>query len=159
MKKNFYLTKKEVEKIKNAGSFHELVVVARTVLNRMDDPVAQVCGPISTGNKNTVKKNLDILNEAIEILTQKGVIVFNQLPFERAFDRIMNKYEVKDYDTPILYEFYGPIFELKKIKKAYFIPGWRNSIGAKWEYRHARKVGIKTILLDKDWKNFEEIPK
>ena len=121
----------------------------------MNGPIAQVCGPISTGGNGSAEKNLDILAKAIKFLTKKGISVFNQLPFERTFDKIMRDYKTSGYDTPILEEFYGPIFESGKIKNVYFLPGWRKSVGARWEYNYAKKLGIKTIFLPKNWiKNY-----
>lgn len=153
--KNFYLTKAEIKKIKESKTFYELVVVGRGILNRMNGPVAQVCGPISTGGNSSVKENLNIFTETIESLTKKGISVFNQLPFERAFDKIMRNYKTSGYDIPILEEFYGPIFESGKIKNVYFLPGWKKSVGARWEYNYAKRLGIKTIFLPKNWiKNY-----
>lgn len=152
---NFYLTKTDIKDIENAKTFYELVVIGHRILNRMQGLVAQVCGPISTGGNGSVEKNLKILAKAIEFLIQKRINIFNQLPFEGAFDRIMINYKTIGYDTPILEEFYGPIFESGKIKRVYFLPGWKKSVGAKWEYNYAKKLGIKTIIFPEDW--FKEI--
>ncbi len=149
----FYLTKKEAEDINKAETFYELVNIAYKALDRMNNPIIQVCGPISTGGSSSVKENIKNLSRAIDVLTKKDFNVFNQLFFEDAFDRIMNKYEVKSYDKPILNEFYGPIFKSGKIKELYFIPGWQDSVGAKWEYNYAKKVGIKRIILKNKWED------
>lgn len=149
--KSFYLTRTDVKNIKDAETFYELVIVGLRILNRMEGPITQVCGPISTGGNNSVEENLNILAKAIEFLTKKGINVFNQLPFERSFDKIMRNYKTSGYDTPILEEFYGPIFESGKIKNVYFLPNWRKSVGARWEYNYARKLEIKTIILPEDW--------
>lgn len=149
--KNFYLTQQDAEDIKKAKTFYELVIIGHRILNRMKEPIAQVCGPISTGGNGSVDENLNVFAKAIKFLNQKGVNVFNQLPFERAFDKIMKNYKTSGYDTPILEEFYGPLFESNKIKQVYFLPGWRKSIGAKWEYSYAKKLGIKIIIFPDDW--------
>lgn len=149
--KNFYLTKTDARNIKNAKTFYELVSVGYRILNRMKGPAAQVCGPIFTGSNGSVEENLNIFAKSIEILSKKGICIFNQLPFERTFDKIMRAYKTSGYDTPILEEFYGPIFDSDKIKKIYFLPGWRKSIGARWEYNYAKKLGIKTIILPENW--------
>jgi len=154
MKKNnkkFYLTKTEIQKIKEAETFYELVTIGLEILNRMDGPIAQVCGPISTGGSGSTRENLNLLAKAIEFLTKKGISVFNQLPFERAFDKIMKNYKTNGYDSPILEEFYGPIFKSGKIEKIYLLPGWQNSKGVTWEYNFAKKLGIKVIFLPDDW--------
>lgn len=152
-KKSFYLTEKDIDKIKRAETFHDLVMIGYVILDRMNNPIIQICGQISTGGIKSVEENLEILAKAIDFLNKKGLNVFNQLPFERAFDKIMRNYKISGYDTPILEEFYGPIFEYGKIKTVYFLPGWRKSIGAQWEYKNAKKLGIKTISLSKNWMN------
>ena len=139
----FYLTENNKNDIRNARSFYELVVIADDVLTHMKQPIIQVCGPISTGGKGSVKENMLFMAEVINELTNRGLNVFNQLPFERAFDRIMRTYKISGYDTPILEEFYGPIFESGKIKEIYLLPGWEKSIGARWEHNYAKKMGIK----------------
>ncbi|MDP3014937.1 MAG: DUF4406 domain-containing protein [bacterium] len=155
--KNFYLTKTEIQKIKKSKTFYELVIIGRGILYRMSDPISQVCGPISTGGNGSVEENLGTLAKAIKFLTEKEISVFNQLPFEKTFDKIMRNYKTSSYDTPILEEFYGPVFESGKIKNVYFLPGWRKSVGARWEYNYAKKLGIKTIFLPKNWiKNYKK---
>lgn len=151
IKKSFPLTKEDMTRINTAETFHDLVVAGLMILNRMDSPIIQVCGPISTGGTGSVSKNLKIFSFAINFLEEKGFSVFNQLPFEKTFDKIMRNYKITGYDTPILEEFYKPIFESGKIKEIYFIPGWEQSTGAKWEYSYAKKLGIKTILMPNRW--------
>lgn len=149
--KNFYLTQADMKDIEKSETFYELVTVGNRVLNRMGEPIAQVCGPISTGGNSSVKENLETLANTTELLTKNGINVFNQLQFERAFDRIMRNYKTSGYDTPILKEFYGPIFESGRIKIIYLLPGWKDSVGARWEYNYAKKLGIKTIILSDNW--------
>jgi hypothetical protein len=157
MKKNkkfpFILTKKEQSMIKKAKTFTELVDVGLIILNRMNQPIVQVCGPISTGGTGSAKENLKLFSVAINFLNKNGLNVFNQLPFERAFDRIMKGYKIIGYDTPILEEFYKPIFKSGKIKRIYLLPRWEKSVGARWEYNCAKKLGIKISKIPDRWLN------
>jgi len=146
----FMPTKKELLTIKNAETFNELVSIGITILNRMNQPIAQVCGPISTGGTGSVKKNLDIFSDMIKLLNKKGINVFNQLPFERTFDKIMRNYKIIGYDSPILEEFYKPIFKSGKIKKIYLLPGWKKSVGTRWEYNFAKKLKIEIVEISSE---------
>lgn len=143
----FILTEADKKDINHAKTFRELVIIGLRLISRMKQPVVQVCGPISTGGSGSVKDNLKSLSKTIRRLSNDGLSVFNQLPFERAFNRIMKNYKTNGYDTPILKEFYKPIFDSGKIKRIYLLPGWQRSVGSKWEYNYAKKLGIKTILL------------
>ena len=82
-------------------------------------------------------------------LRSKNVHLFNQLPFEPAFNNLSRNWEPTDNysDMPILENFYGKIFSSGLINTAYFLPDWKTSFGATWEYARARKLKIKTVVL------------
>jgi len=54
---------------------------------------------------------------------------------------------VGKYYMPILEEFYLPIFKEKLIKKAWFIPGWESSQGARWEREKLAEFGAEIVDL------------
>lgn len=157
-----YTTEGDIVAITSSNSFEEVVLIAEKILARLPKPIGQVCGPISTGNKLTPVENLVNIHRAITIFQQGGLIIFSQIPFERAFDKILGDYH-SGYDTPILQEFYHPLFRQKLIDYLIFLPGWEHSIGARWEYNCAKKLGIITITLGDNWENnlkevYSEIP-
>lgn len=55
------------------------------------------------------------------------------------------------YDYTLLEEFYRPIMESGMIACVVFLPGWRSSIGARWEYKVAKKKKILRLELKKNW--------
>jgi len=143
-----YWADEDLAEIKNAKDFKELCVVAMRVLNKMPQPVASVCGPIGTGGAGNVEDNLKAFDEAIKSLQDKGLNIFDQMPFEWPMQ--VMKFELpKDvYPEDILTDFYLPIFESGLIKEFYFMPNWRTSKGANWEHGQAERLGIKIVYLD-----------
>ncbi len=147
-----YTTEEDLVAITSSNSFEEVVLIAETILARLPKPIGQICGPISTGNKLTPAENLVNIHRAITIFQQRDLVIFSQLPFERVFDKILGDYH-SGYDTPILQEFYHPLFRQKLIDYLIFLPGWEHSTGARWEYDCAKKLGVKTIILGNNWEN------
>lgn len=150
-------TKDLIKIIRTSGNYRELLGVAYDILAIMDDdnpgkPIAMVCGPISTGGRNSRKENLAIFSKAIERVTSSGLLVFNQMPFEDDMDRIYKSNPVLQGLT-LLEEFYKPIFESGYIKLLCFLTGWENSIGAKWEYNYAQKLEIPTLYISEHYTN------
>ena len=142
----YYWTKGDFDRLKSANSMPELLTVALDILDRMPDPVSLVTGPISTGGKGSIPENLAVFKQYISYLRSTGKIVFNQLPFEEKFGELANR-STLTYYTPILDDFFLPIFKSGKIKEMCFIPGWESSTGARWESNMADKLGIKKTLL------------
>ena len=136
-----YWTEKHYQALHKAKTFPELLVIAYEILDSISVPVGLVSGPISTGGLGSIAENLKVFEEAITTLENKGEHVFNQLPFEDKFLEMSQSY--KGYFTPILEEFFLPIFKSGKIAKIWFMPGWKTSTGAKWEYEQADKLGIE----------------
>lgn len=130
-----------------ATKISDVFAVAVNVLNRMPEDVAQVCGPITSGGKGSIEANLLQLNSSIQELQKVGVYVFDQMPFEETFHRIVNGTEYTPKDGTILLDFYEPVFLLDKIKTFYFIPGWESSNGANWEYTKAQELNIGVKFL------------
>lgn len=152
-----YITKKDLGVIASSNSFEEIVLAAEAILARLPKPIGQVCGPISTGNNLSPAENLENIHRAVTLFQRGGLTIFSQIPFERAFDKILGDYH-SGYDTPILQEFYHPLFRRKLIDYLIFLPGWDRSVGAQWEYDCAKKLGVTTIILSDNWENnLEEV--
>ena len=142
-----YWTEGDFDKLKNAKTINELYEIAVQIINRMPKDVVQVCGPITNGGKGSIEENLKFLNQTIQELQNKGVSIFDQMPFEESFHRIIQEYAGNQKYVNILDDFYAPLFSLNKIKKLYFIPGWETSRGANWEYQRAKETSIEIEIL------------
>ncbi len=142
----YYWQPEDFEKTKRAKNLGGLLSIAQGVLNRMPQPVILVSGPITTGGQGGVRENLRAFAEAIRSLKDSGKTVFNQLPFE---DKIVEFSEKSsgEYFFAVLEEFFLPLFKSGKIAAIYFMPGWKTSTGAKWEYDMAESLGIKRVLI------------
>lgn len=159
MTEQYWLTRHYLQ-LDRATEFHHLWPIAQDLLEHMaaerKDPIEMVCGPISTGARN-VEMNLSIFKWTIEELLKGGKHIFNQLPFERAMRRIYTDtwlpHHPNEYCHPILDEVYNPLFQSKKIKLAYFIPGWKRSTGATWERDTLKNLRVKIVDLPDSWIN------
>ena len=142
-----YWTKKDWSCKKKAKNFDELAEIGIRILKRMPQPVEMICGPISSGGLGSIKANLKEFGKHIRCLKKFGGNVFDQMPFEREMDRIEKEsYDDRDQARDdILNKFYLPIFESRLVKTLNFIPGWKSSIGARWERKTARKLKIKIV--------------
>lgn len=93
-----------------------------------------------------------IFKQAIEYLCYK-YLVFNQLPFEEKFQKMLKGRRESGYPHDLLEEFYLPIFQSGKIKILFFLPGWEKSTGASWEHEKGMQFKIPIRYLDA---NFQE---
>ena len=142
-----YWTEEDFDALQNAQNIQDVFSIAKDVLSRMPDTLAQVCGPITSGGKGSIGENLKYLDEQIDKLQQQGVHIFDQMPFEETFQRIAYSKTSTEHHDDILNDFYEPVFQLGKIKTMYFIPGWESSKGAQWEYERAKRLGMEIIVL------------
>lgn len=140
-----YWEEKDWEDINKASSIKDLFIVALRILNRMPDGLAQICGPISTGGKGSIEANLEEFNNKIKDLQNKGLNIFDQMPFEAPMHKMVINYSKNEYMNSILNDFYLPLFETGRIKELHFLQDWQSSIGANWEHEKAKKLGIKII--------------
>lgn len=142
-----YWTEEDINELEKVETFKDMLTVAMRVLNRMQKPIAMVCGPITTGGKGSMFQNMLDFNKAIIRLQTKGVNVFDQMPYEQPMERLKLELPSNEYAYDILTDFYLPIFEAKTISKFYFIPGWESSTGATWEHAQAKRLGIEIEYL------------
>ncbi len=131
-----------------ASSHKDLFKIAEDILRRMPSPIGQVCGPISTGGAGSIEKNLKRFEIAIADLQNKGLNIFDQMPFENPMHRIISQKSDGKYDNSILNDFYLPIFESGMVKKLYFLPDWESSTGARWEHEQAKRLGLDVEYLN-----------
>lgn len=143
-----YWREKDWQDLEIAESISDLFKIAERIIDRMDKPFVQVCGPIGTGGLGSVEANLNAFNNTIIKLQHDGLNVFDQMPFEIPIQRIKERL-IKDggYFSSILTDFYCPIFTSGLVSAFYFMPNWQTSFGAKWEHEEAKKLGIKIIYL------------
>jgi len=141
-----YWTPFNIFDLNQAKTFEALFSVAHSILLRMPQPVSMVCGPISSGGRGSKEENLKVFKRTIKELSDEGIMIFSQMPFEEPIWRIQKTdYYKGNYHT--LEAFYLPIFESGLVKRFYFIPGWRLSFGASWEHKQAKKLGIEIVFL------------
>lgn len=145
-----YWTPEDVQELKDAKNYHDLVIIALRVLDRMPQPVVQICGPLTTGGLGSFEANAAEFDKAIFFFSQKGECIFDQMPFEEPMQRF-KKDVIDGYDNRILEHFYLPLFRSGKIKKCKFLPDWKSSHGATWEHNKIEELKIDFIDLPKNW--------
>lgn len=142
-----YWKENDFRSLERSKTIHEVFGIARKILSRMPETVTQVCGPVTNGGKGSIEENLKYLSSSIQDLQMKGIFVFDQMPFEETFHRIVRDENLRQTYENILTDFYEPLFGLGKIRTLYFVPGWESSRGANWEYEKAKEMGIQVIFL------------
>jgi hypothetical protein len=131
-------------------TYDEAKDLALRMLQRLAQPVSQVCGPLTTGGRGTFEANVEMLHLAIQSLTQEGHIVFDQRPFEIPMRKLVQAHVAsggRGYDYSLLERFYLPLFASGLIKQLYFLPGWESSIGASWEHQRGKELGLEIFYL------------
>lgn len=148
-----YLDLRTFEKINQAENYSQLVPIALSILERMPNPIAQVCGPISTGGVGSIKCNLSILEKTISKVNSGKYTVFDQTGFEKPIQKMrqkqMESLSKEETNIILLEEFYGKVLESKKIETLFFIYGWESSKGSIWENKKAKKLGLERVYLPK----------
>ncbi len=142
-----YWTSEDLLELEKAETVKQMFSVGFRVLNRMPQPVFQVCGPISTGGKGNLIENLIAFNETIILLQNENKNIFDQMPFEEPMQRIKIAMPKGEYATVLLSDFYLPLFESGLVKKMYFMKDWQSSHGACWEHEQAKRLGIEIEYL------------
>jgi hypothetical protein len=154
MDKYWAVYKEDLEMVSN---FEYLTAVAVSVLYDMkkkeNREIVQICGPISTGGLKSKQANIHRFKRAIEVSQEKGLFTFDQFHLFEAIDRICQTgyKEVTGYYTDILEILYSGIFRSGYISKALFLPGWQDSVGATWERRALKYLGIPVEEYPPEW--------
>lgn len=136
-----------INRINQAQSYTAMAQIALEILRSVEGPVAELCGPISTGGLGSVEGNLSRFDQKIRELMESGINVFNQTPFETPMQKLKEKPGFQPLD--LLEGFYLPLLESGKIAKMYFLPDWQSSFGARWEHDQAKRLGIEIVYLKK----------
>ena len=143
-----YWEEKDWQDLEKAESMKELYLIAERIINRMPKPIVQVCGPIANGGLGSIEANLNAFNQTIKGLQNKGVNVFDQMPFEEPMQVFKKKAVIKEeVFKSIMEDFYLPIFKSGLISTFYFMPSWQTSLGSKWEHKKAKALGIEIKYL------------
>jgi hypothetical protein len=142
-----------INKIEECKNFGDAVNISLDALSMMPQPIVQVCGPITTGGKGSVKENIHVMKKVIQRLEKQGISVFNQTQFEKKFAKLREESGLSDEESNklVLEKFYNEIFKRNLIKRFYFIPGWKTSKGANWERERAKKLGIEIVDLPEEF--------
>lgn len=146
-----YWTPKDMEELEKVETYEKMFLIALRILERMPQPITQICGPITTGGNSSKEENVKEFNKAIFFFSERGEMVFDQIPFQNTMERLSK--EVNGYDERILIKFYLPLFQSGKVKTFKFLPGWQSSKGAKWEHKTIKQLKYKIIHLEPEWHN------
>lgn len=158
------LTKNQIVKVAESTDFKTMVKIAIKMIKAAKKKykksmVIEICAPISSGGEGSVEKNLIKMNKVIDGLADLEYIVFDQMPYEKKIGEIKANRE-KDgkfaYDMSVLIEFYEVFFQKKLIDMLVFLPDWKTSIGACWEYFKAKSLGIQTRQIHDNWETLIE---
>ena len=142
-----YWEEKDWQDLEKSESMADMYVIAKRIIDRMPRPIAEVCGPIANGGLGSIEGNLNVFNDTIIHLQNRGLNVFDQMPFEIPMQNLKGKDNLDKLVESIQNDFYMPILKSGLISEFYFIPSWESSIGAKWEHKKAKELGIKIIYL------------
>lgn len=138
-----------------ANSFAELAEIGIAKISQLGT-CGIVCGPISTGGFGNAEQNFRAFGLVIDALKGLGMKIFDQRPYEQALGKLRLKWEEGQqkpcgYCMPILEEFYAPVFDTCLVERAWFLPGWESSTGAKWEHEHLHDLGARFRYVDQQW--------
>lgn len=137
-----YVDTKKKYKVALSG----LVSEALLEISKMESPVIQFCGPISTGGFGDVTENLEYLYSVIQASKERGMSVFNQVSYEKRLDKILKDHN--EYDYPLLDFFYNPILKSGKISGLVFLPLWETSVGSQWEHDLGQSLHLPICHLE-----------
>ncbi len=148
MKDSFWKSR-HIAAAKKVKSFTELAELALAILSQFNDSVVMVSGPISTGGRGSIEKNIEAFAKTKAHLEKRGHLVFSQTPVQETIARLAKEWRkannkpLNRYCRPILTEFYLPIFKSGRVVKMFFRPDWKSSIGSRWERKKARLLRIE----------------
>jgi hypothetical protein len=143
-----YWSEVERSALRGVTTYKDMAGVALDVLRAMirvegDKQIVEVCAPISSGGFGNRADNELLFHALIKGAANRGFLVFDQMPFQEAMDRISPEHNGCDiYCTDILNVFYNTIFESGYISMFLFGPFWHTSRGARWERERSMQLKI-----------------
>jgi hypothetical protein len=148
-------TEEDLARLEEVTSFEEAAELAVSMLARISGTgkeIVQICGPMSTGGLGDLEQNMERFQLAIERAHERGLLVFNQIPFQKVIIRICSFEEGRpSYDWDILEIFYRRIFESGYVHRTLFIEGWDSSTGATWERNLVTKLSLVVEEYPMEW--------
>lgn len=139
-------TDTDTKELAEATTYSELFSIAKRIIERMHQPVGQVCGPITTGGSGSHTDNLRKLEAMIVGLQEHGLELFDQVPFQFQIEKIAAE-KGGTNEQELLEGFYLPLFEQRLIQTLYFLPNWESSVGSKWEHEQGARLGLHLVYL------------
>ncbi len=149
-----FWTGAEKKRLEQADTLSELADIALVILGRMAEEkrkIVQICGPMTTGGFGNLDDNMKLFQYAIDVASDRGLHVFNQLPFQDAMKRIVQWFPNQPYCQAILDNFYRPIFGSGYVQRTLFLPNWKTSHGASWEYGLVTELGLVVQEYPVEW--------
>jgi hypothetical protein len=151
-----YWSEEKLRLLAEAKSFKEVADVAISVLRSMptDIKISELCGPISTGGFGDPRKNLLLFERCVEELRIRDFNPLDVTPMEKKLKELERNWKAEGnsgYCFPILETVYGKIFQSGFIKRAFFLPNWETSFGARWEHKTLNELGIKILNFPDIW--------
>ena len=145
-----------ISELIEARSVEDIAALALRVLKSLPQPVAMVCGPLTTGGGD-FEENRRKIRRAILFLRRRETI-FNQLVFLGRSDRLpdvrwrlripfVRRYFARRHRRIMREEFHLPLLRSGLIREIFFLPGWELSKGSRWYYDRAEELGIKVHYL------------
>ena len=150
-----------VPELLDARSIEDVAELALKDLKNLPQPIAMVCGRLSTGG-GRFEENRRVIRKAISFLRRRTT-VFDQLIFLGRIDRLpgarwklriplLRHYFMWRRRRIIQEKLHLSILKSGFIKEIYFLPGWERSRESRWYHGRAEELGIKIrYLKEKDF--------
>ena len=139
-----------IDRAERAETLYQLANVGIDVLARHSwMPILEVvCGPISTGGFDDIRKNLRAFELAVSALSETERNVFDLYPFQVHIKRILKgAHDPKRgiYPMAVLEIFCRRLYEAGFIRCATFLPGSDRSTGCRWEWNYFDKANCPIL--------------
>lgn len=162
-----YVTPKDIEDIKNASTFEQLLEVALRILGRMPNGSIGVCDPISTKSIPPKEKEANHIPEPYVRVCRKlmaeGYPIFDESIYYKKIEELKSKFFIanpgKEVCDDIVKKFFKPLLLTGKIKTLLILPNWELMYFLYWEESFATSNNIETITLPINWETTDNLGK